>query len=247
MRRKSLLVTGFMIILVLPAVISSLWGDSLYLKDGQTVEGTYLGGNSRTIRFRVDGVNRSYPISDVDEIQFSESATGSAQRFATFENALIRVRYPNNWQVFREGDSVTFAPSGGKVQDRNGNPALAFGVTVDIFQLRASSYYQQLQPPSDQASESLEAETDQLINDLRQSNRNLRMLGLRRSIQISGERALSMRLTNDSPLGGLETNWLITVQRPEGLLYVIFTAQDREFHSYEPVFQQMLDSLRLNG
>jgi hypothetical protein len=43
-----------------------------------------------------------------------------------------------------------------------------------------------------------------------------------------------------------ETNWLITLQRPEGLLFIVFVAPEREFQSYESTFQQMLRSVRLS-
>ena len=39
-------------------------------------------------------------------------------------------------------------------------------------------------------------------------------------------------LTNDSPLGGRETNWLVTVQRPQGLVFLVFVAPDRDYQNY---------------
>jgi hypothetical protein len=67
------------------------------------------------------------------------------------------------------------------------------------------------------------------------------------SIRVDGNNALSTHLSNDSPLAGgvVETNWLITLQRPEGLLFIVFVAPEREFQSYESAFQQMLRSIRI--
>jgi len=64
---------------------------------------------------------------------------------------------------------------------------------------------------------------------------------------VNGERGLSTYLSNDSPIqgGGRETNWLVTPPRPEGLLFVVFTAPERDFRSYEREFQRMLYSVRL--
>jgi hypothetical protein len=59
--------------------------------------------------------------------------------------------------------------------------------------------------------------------------------------------ALSKVLTNDSPVGGLETDWLVTVSRPEGLLYFIFVTPEREFAEFQDAFQQILDSVRFSG
>ena len=66
-------------------------------------------------------------------------------------------------------------------------------------------------------------------------------------IDVNGERGLSTYLSNDSPIqgGGRETNWLITLTRPDGLLFLVFTAPERDFQSYENAFQQMLYSVRM--
>jgi hypothetical protein len=36
------------------------------------------------------------------------------------------------------------------------------------------------------------------------------------------------------------------VQHPEGLMFLVFTAPDRDFQSYENAFQQMLYSVRIS-
>jgi hypothetical protein len=154
---------------------------------------------------------------------------------------------PDNWQVTQDGESWTIAPSAGRVRDTDGRQTLAYGVTVEVFDAYSSPYYQRLQSRRGYGlRETLQDDTDILIEDLRQANPNLRLVGIAQNIRVNGNPALSMRLTNDSPLGGLETNWLVTTEHPDGLLYIIFTAPEREFQSYEPTFQQMLSSIRLN-
>jgi hypothetical protein len=66
-------------------------------------------------------------------------------------------------------------------------------------------------------------------------------------INVSGARGLSTYLSNDSPIqgGGRETNWLVTLPRPEGLLFLVFTAPEREFQNYESTFREILYSLRM--
>ena len=87
--------------------------------------------------------------------------------------------------------------------------------------------------------------TDQLVQELRLSNRNMRVVRRHEGIDVDGQRALSTYLSNDSPIrAGRETNWLVTLQRPEGLLFLVFTAPERDFQSYESAFQQMLYSVR---
>lgn len=244
MKKTLLLALGAMIMLA--GVSSFLRADSLHLKNGQWVEGTYLGGNNRTIRFGVAGTTRTYYVNDVDQIQFSNGAI-SANRFVTFDTTQVRMNRPADWQVIQSGDSWTITPRNGRIRERNGSESVAYGVTIDVFQPASTYYRQQFQSPNGYGlRRSLGDDTNMLIDDLRQSNRNMRTVGVPQNIRVDGQFALSTRLTNDSPLGGQETNWLITMQRPDGLLYLIFTAPDREFDNYETVFQQMLDSIRLN-
>jgi hypothetical protein len=75
----------------------------------------------------------------------------------------------------------------------------------------------------------------------------MRLVRNHQPINVNGERGLSTYLSNDSPVqgGGRETNWLITLPRPEGLLFIVFTAPEREFQSYEHAFQQMVYSVRM--
>ena len=170
-----------------------------------------------------------------------------SERFVTFENSLLRMDYPDNWQAHGQGDAVTIAPRGGLVQDRNGSQALAYGVIVNIYEPHSDRYDQQLQPREygQDSGMSLEAATDQLVERFRQSNRNMRIVRSHERIRVDNERALSTYLSNDSPIGGREVDWLITLQRPEGLLFIVFTAPDRDFQNYESAFQQMLYSVRL--
>jgi hypothetical protein len=172
-------------------------------------------------------------------------------RFVAFDNSVLRMNHPDNWQTYGQGDAFTIVPRQGMVNDASGNPAMAYGALVNIYDPQSDrySYGQQLQGTASGQSNSMSAEeaTNQLIQELRQSNRNLRVVRRTGSIDFSGQRGLSTFLTNDSPLqtGVRETNWLVTLPRSEGLLFFVFTAPEREFQNYESTFQQMLYSVRL--
>jgi hypothetical protein len=75
----------------------------------------------------------------------------------------------------------------------------------------------------------------------------MRVIRYHEGIRVDGENALSTYLSNDSPItgGSRETDWLITLPRPDGLVFIVFTAPEREFQSYESTFQQMLRSVRI--
>jgi hypothetical protein len=74
----------------------------------------------------------------------------------------------------------------------------------------------------------------------------MRVVRYHENISVDGERGLSTYLSNDSPVpgGARETNWLVTLPNANGLLFLVFTAPEREFQSYEQVFQKILYSLR---
>ncbi|HLB48505.1 MAG TPA: M48 family metallopeptidase, partial [Anaerolineales bacterium] len=181
---------------------------------------------------------------------------GQSSSSRSFQNSVLRIDYPESWQAYGQGDAATIAPRGGLVNDGNGNQALARGVIINIFEPHSDGYQytQRLQGPgygqqgSNSSHTALEQATDRLIQELRLSNRNMRVIQNHEHFQVNGQQMESTYLSNDSPVsgGGRETNWLITLQRPEGLLFIVFVAPEREFQSYENTFQRMLNSVRVN-
>jgi len=234
------------------------------------VNNSSMGGDpisqAKTLQMRYQWGNRGYDVTvrenqrlsiPTDE-QVRETAGGTgtttdwpSERFVSVENSLLRINHPDNWQAYGQGDALTITPRGGLIDDGQGNQALAYGVIVNIFEPRWYGYGQQLQGPGygqnsgQQAATRLDQSTDQLVQELRLSNRNMRVIRYREVIRVDGDRALSTYLSNDSPLGGRETNWLVTVERPDGLLFIIFTAPERDFQGYEGAFHQMLRSVRV--
>jgi Peptidase family M48 len=151
-----------------------------------------------------------------------------------FQNDILELRYPDNWKANASGSTFSLMPQGGVVQDSNGQSALAYGVMFNSYQPRTDN----------NALVSIEAGTDQLVASLRQSNPNLREIGNRRRMQVDGNDALSAYFSNGSPAGGNERDWLVTIERPEGLLFFICVAPENEFAAYDAAFQSMIDSVR---
>ena len=173
-------------------------------------------------------------------------------RYSGAENSILRISHPDNWRVYGQGDALTIAPPGGLIDDRQGNQALAYGVIVNIFAPQSDSYGgQQLQGPgygqgSAQASATrLQQSTDRLVQELRLSNRDMRVIRRGEAVRVDGAPALSTYLSNSSPSGGRETDWLVTMEHPEGVLFLVFTAPESEFQSYEGPFHEMLRSIRI--
>ena len=64
------------------------------------------------------------------------------------------------------------------------------------------------------------------------------------SVKLNEQPAMSTYLVNDSPGGGKETDWMITVARPEGMVYFVCTAPQAEFEAYHKACGAALDSVR---
>jgi len=171
-----------------------------------------------------------------------------SDRVKSFENSILRIEYPDNWQQYGQGDAVTIAPSSGMVNDGYGRKALAYGVILNIYVPHFDRQHnQQLQPEGygQPPKISLEEATDRLIQELRQSNQKMILIRNQGDIRVAGARAMSIYLSNDSPLGGRETNWLVTMAHTEGLLFIVFIAPERSFQGYESTFRKMLRSVRV--
>jgi beta-barrel assembly-enhancing protease len=152
----------------------------------------------------------------------------------SYENEALRMSYPDNWRPNGQGSAVSFVPAGGVVDDGRGKGALAYGMIVNIFE----PHHDRSEPVT------VEDATDQLIDDMRHSNPGMRVVRQHERIRLDGERGLSTYLSNDSPASGRETDWLVTVLRPEGLIYFVCVAPEREYDEYDRTFEAMLNSVR---
>ena len=160
-----------------------------------------------------------------------------SDRYQVIENNSFRMQHPDNWQAYGQGNAITIAPQGGIVATGEGSGALGYGVIVSA-----------ADPHNDRGTQiSLEEATDQLVQDLRHSNTKMRVARRHERIRLGNVQALSTMLTNESPLGGREYDWLVTVLRPEGLIYFVFVAPEREFDTYENAFRTMLNSVRFKS
>jgi Zn-dependent protease with chaperone function len=141
------------------------------------------------------------------------------------------LRVPGNWKAFEEKGTVTFAPEGGTSQ----NGQLAYGLIVSV----TDAHGDRSDPKS------LENATVDLIRDLAKSNQELRVTRNPGRVRLNGQPGLSTYLSNDSPAGGEEVDWLVTVMQPQGLLSFLCVAPKAAFPEYERTFTAVLESVRL--
>ncbi len=138
---------------------------------------------------------------------------------ATFDGPSFSLRYPENWLVHRgyKPDAVTIGPRDGVLPG-----AVEYGLQTDYFA----------------------GDTDGLVRSLKQANAEMQVAREARRIQVGGQAGLLNTLNSRSPLGGGEVDVLVTVERPQGLFYIVFVAPKAEFEKAQPVFEDVLRSVR---
>jgi beta-barrel assembly-enhancing protease len=149
---------------------------------------------------------------------------------AEYQGGGYALKVPENWKKYEDKASVTFAPDGGISQ----SGGLAYGMIVRVSQVQA-----------DASERALENATQSLIQELRKTNPGLKVTREPGRVQLNGQPGLSTYLSNDSPAGGLEIDWLVTVLQPQGLLSFLCVAPQAAYPEYEKTFTAMLDSVRL--
>ena len=145
----------------------------------------------------------------------------------------LSISYPDNWQEHTNSQQgVVIAPQAGVSAG-----AIAYGVIVNAAQ--------------DTSASSLDQATQDLIQNLQQSNPDLQAAGRPRVIRVNGVGGRSVDLMGSSPVEQngqplREHDWLVTLPRGQaGLLYLIFISPENDFSRLRPTFEKMLESLQM--
>jgi hypothetical protein len=159
-----------------------------------------------------------------------------SRRFVEYRASSYTLKYPDNWKAYRDnnGGGVSFAPEGGVVDDGSGHSALAYGLIISVAQAKGD--------PND--GNALNSATSRVIQDLQKSNPSMKIARPSERLRLNGQHGLSTYLSNVSPAGGQETDWVVTVLRPEGLVYFICVAPQSAYDNYDKAFSSVLDSVR---
>jgi beta-barrel assembly-enhancing protease len=165
----------------------------------------------------------------------SQPPPPASTHLADYKASAFTLSYPDNWGVSESDGGAAFAPKGGVVQGSDGQGALAYGLIVNTRaeQIDASD------------SNALANATQRLIADLRKTNPNLKVVQHASNVRLNGQPGLSTYLSNDSPVGGQETDWLITVMQPQGLMSFLCVAPQPKYSDYDKTFSAILDTVRL--
>lgn len=156
-----------------------------------------------------------------------------------YKASAFTLSYPDNWGVSESDGGAAFAPAGGVVQGSDGQGALAYGLIVNVRAEHADAN------GGAGDSSALANATQRLIDDLKKTNPNLKVVQRASPVRLNGQPGLSTYLSNDSPVGGQETDWLITVIQPQGLMSFLCVAPQAKYSDYDKTFSAILDTVRL--
>jgi hypothetical protein len=163
-----------------------------------------------------------------------------SRNLASYQGYAYGLMHPDNWKIYHSGEGeetaeVTFAPENGLLDDGSGHSALAYGLIVGFSNI----------PSQDSHDEQvLSSGTNQVLNLLMQENPDMKIVRQGEHLRLNGQPGLSSYLSNVSPAGGQETDWVITVIRPEGMIYFLCVAPQTAFDNYGKTFSSILDSVR---
>ena len=68
----------FATVLCALAFATAGFGDTLTLRNGQVITGTYMGGTARTVKMEVRDSIKTYDVADIATLQFTAGATASS-------------------------------------------------------------------------------------------------------------------------------------------------------------------------
>lgn len=160
----------------------------------------------------------------------------SISKVFTHPQDFYRLGYPDGWVVTRTGtNGAIIAPSDGVQASRNGDN-VTHGVMFDLFDIAMPD-----------RSLTLEQATNRLIVYLRQRNQSLRIIpGAQTQLLVSDEPGVrTVMIGKDDSSTSSEVVWVVTRTYYQSLFYMVFVAPEDEFAMYQPVFEQMIRSVRL--
>jgi Zn-dependent protease with chaperone function len=149
-----------------------------------------------------------------------------SNRLKEFQGGEVVFGYPENWEVFpnEQTRQLTIASRSGMV-----GQAIGYGMIVNIIQ----------------SSAGLDRDTQTLVQQFQQGDPNIRVSSQARRFRIGNSDALATRLQGPSPFQGVnEELVLITAQRPRGMFFLLLIAPDRDMNTAQPVFDQIIQSIR---
>jgi hypothetical protein len=175
----------------------------------------------------------AYPAA---KVAASDPEPDSTSKVFTHPQDFYRLGYPDGWVVTRTGpNGAIIAPVDGVQSSRIGDD-VTHGVMFDLFDTALPD-----------RSFTLEQATNRLIVYLRQRNQSLRIVpGAQTQVLVSDEPGVrTVMIGKDASNTSSQVVWVVTRPYYQSLFYMVFVAPEDEFAMYQPVFEQMIRSVRL--
>jgi hypothetical protein len=185
--------------------------------------------------------------------------------YRSFEQrtGFFSIDVPDNWVVYEpsHGYGVTLAPEGGLVDTGQQERSLVYGVIVN--------HYDPIERDGDRfgggssgfgpafierdgrlvSRTHLAEATNDLIAQILKSNPHLALVpGSQRSDTLSGDAALSVVLSGQSPITGVEERVTLFTREltDDDVIYALVIAPGRDYYQLASTFNHMVDSLEVN-
>jgi Zn-dependent protease with chaperone function len=200
---------------------------------------TYTLGDARAFtaaRQRVSTLPPPPPRAGAQAGQGGQAAppvpqTTPSARLREFKANSYSLSYPENWQASpSDSQGATIAPKEGVVES-GGGTAIGIGAVIGFHS-----------PANGRAG--LRRDTDDLVRNFISTNAGMSQQSSG-DTQLAGKPARIVTLHSNSPFSGTrEVDTLITVDRPEGLFYLVLIAPQSSLSALRPTFDAMIRSLR---
>ncbi len=155
-------------------------------------------------------------------------------RLQPFRGREFEIAHPDNWKPSPEerSSAVTIVPQAGVHPTAGGGTSIGYGAIINTH--------------TPQNRNTLEDATRELLEKIQRENQGM-SAGPDRNVElrVDGYRALLNSFFSPSPWPNQrEVDTVVTVLRPQGLFYIVLIAPESEMRAVQPVFQQMLKSIR---
>jgi beta-barrel assembly-enhancing protease len=141
--------------------------------------------------------------------------------------------YPADWKSYNKKSTLALIPQGGVVDSGNGQGALAWGMIGGSSPVKGKDY----------SADVLRDSTQKLLDALQKENEGMEIAEPPAQLTVGGLPALSTYMRNDSPVGGAEKDWVVSVIGQGSFYYYVFVAPEADYERFKPAFENIVYSV----